>query len=129
MDAFTRIDNALADLGYPIRRDWISDEASAYFVFSFGTEPGSLYADDRPLTEDTNITLHFFAPAHFNPASLIPKVKRRIFKAGFSWPSSMSVAGSGSIHARQAGSSGGADHRHIIFEFSRTDFIARHDEE
>jgi len=121
MDVGTLIREALEDL-YQVYFDVNPNNDETYFVYRLDTE-GDLYADDGPLMEETDVTLHLFTPITFDPTNLIRQVKRRLHKAGFSWPSSMSLSG-GPGYARQASMPDVPDHRHIVFLCNHIDFIA-----
>jgi len=96
-----------------------------YFVYRLDTE-GGLYADDGPLMEETDVALHLFTPITFDPTNLIRQVKRRLHKAGFSWPSSMSLSG-GPGYARQVSMPEVKDHRHVVFLCNHISFISNGD--
>ena len=121
MDVGALIREALEDL-YPVYFDVNPNNDETYFVYRLDTE-GVNYADDRPLMEETEATLHLFTPLTFNPTNLIQQTKRRLHKAGFSWPSSMTLSGSAGF-ARQASMPDMRDHRHIVFQCNRVDIIS-----
>ncbi len=90
MSVNSKIINALSPLGYPVKPNEYTGSAATYFTFNYSTH-GVNYNDDEPGHEMNLIQVHFICPVNSDCLSTCKDVKKRLFEAGFTYPSMLNV--------------------------------------
>lgn len=76
--------NALHDIA-PVRPDVYPGTEKTYITVNYSTA-GDDFADDAPGIEVLAIQAHYFCPRHVNAVQARKQIKRRLFRAGCTWP-------------------------------------------
>lgn len=99
----------LAPFGVDIDNSVGFSKHDRYFTFNYNTLPAA-FADNAPHYERYLVQVHFFAPLNENVSRQKQQVKKALFDAGFTWPST-----------EDASDENG---RHIVFECEIAEEVA-----
>lgn len=86
MTTFGKIIEAIKVFGYPYEPDIYRGPEKKYFTYNYADDRGGMYADDEPQSTIVSIQLHLFLPVRENFLSIRNKVRRELFKQGFTYP-------------------------------------------
>lgn len=83
--------DTLSPLGYPVAyikyKPYTGEPVSdKYFTFNYADDRGINFADDVPQHEIAYMQIHFFAPLKFPHTALRKDIRKRLFSAGFTYP-------------------------------------------
>lgn len=110
MDFYERIKKVLEPLGIPVHSDWNLSDDQVYFNMSYQQNTRT-YADNKPFSETTFLTLHLFVPTQTNTTLIEEETKRLLTADGWTRPSLRYI------------SETDPECRHIIFSCKREDVI------
>jgi len=99
----SKLQNALKDIA-PIRAGtYIPDdnETEVYIVTNYFSRPIE-HMDDEPVFEEYSVQVHLFCPSGMNSITMRKRIKKKLYQAGFTWPTSQDASD--------------ADGQHIVFE-------------
>lgn len=85
MSVHEKIIQALSPLGYPVVPDRYTGSEAVYLTFHC-VSIGRLFASDAPCAQVCLVQVHLFAPFGQNMLSVRREARRRLFRAGFTWP-------------------------------------------
>lgn len=102
-----RLIAALSPLGFPVVSDLYTGDESEYITFNYATR-GVLFADDAPGVESYFIQVHFLCAYDFDYVGPVNRIKRALFRAGFTWPEMVNATGDYAEAAKEG--------RHYVFE-------------
>ncbi len=96
-----RLTDALAPIGWPIFNSVYAGPAQSYLVIRHSDHP-AMPGDDRPGALRILVYVDIFCPLGFNPVATVNAVKRALYSAGMTYPTTEDASD--------------ADTRHIVVE-------------
>lgn len=86
MTTFDKIIAAIEPFGFPHAPDVYREKAQRWFTYNYADDYGTDFSDDEPGAVIVSIQVHLFLPIDDNFIELKNKVRRAIFRNGFTFP-------------------------------------------
>ena len=86
MTPFQKIIEAIKAFGYPYAPDIYKGKEDRYFTYNYVDERVAIYSDNEPDEETVSVQIHFFLPASENFIAEKSRIRRALFKHGFTYP-------------------------------------------
>ena len=86
MTTFEKIVEALKPFGLPYSPDLYNGSARSWFTYNYADDYGTNFADDEPGAIIVDVQVHLFLSSCEDFICLKNKVRRALFKAGFTFP-------------------------------------------
>ena len=111
MSALEAIRSALSGIPYPKVPYWYDGNEKKYITYNYAADHGRDFGDDGPGYNEVSVQVHFFLPIKDNFQQDKNRIRRVLFREGFTWPEVMVLE------------EDETKTRHIIFECDYTENI------
>lgn len=91
MTEFEKIIEAIKPFGYPYAPDIYKGPSDHYFVYNYADERGGIFSDDAPETVIASVQVHYYLPKDENFIKTKNRIRRALFRQGFTWPEVTSI--------------------------------------
>lgn len=86
MTTFEKIIAAIEPFGFPHAPDIYKGKEDKWFTYNYADDYGTDHADDTPQEVIASVQVHLFIPSDDNFIGLKNKVRRALFRQGFTFP-------------------------------------------
>lgn len=86
MTTFEKIIAAIEPFGFPHAPDVCRDKALRWFTYNYADDYGDDFSDDNPGSVIVSVQVHLFIPIDDDFIGLKNKVRRALFRQGFTFP-------------------------------------------
>ena len=78
---------SLEQFGKPVKPDHYEGKEKEYFIFNFVDDVADEFGDDEPLRVISYLQIHYFLPMDKDYLEMKKKIRKALFKNGFTYPS------------------------------------------
>lgn len=86
MTTFEKIISAIEPFGFPHAPDVYRGKTPRWFTYNYADDYGTDFSDDNPGAVIVSIQVHLFLPINDDFINLKNKVRRSLFRQGFTFP-------------------------------------------
>lgn len=86
MTTFEKIISAIEPFGFPHAPDVYRGKTPRWFTYNYADDYGTDFSDDNPGAVIVSVQVHLFLPINDDFINLKNKVRRSLFRQGFTFP-------------------------------------------